>query len=102
MIWELLHPAVTPEHLGALPTMLSEFNTAPAKQQLDHGYAFAGGWQPFKGFVLNKDNSLSYPGDPPLRPIASAQLRDELVLLYDGNWVAIIQPDRSFEVTRMS
>jgi hypothetical protein len=100
--WTMLHPNMTPEHLGFLPAMLSEANPASAREQLDSGYRQHGGWTPFKGFHLAADNSLLYPGDPPQKPIAATTLRDELILLYESDWVAIIQPDRSFEVARMT
>jgi hypothetical protein len=29
------------------------------------------------------------------------ELRDELILIYEHSWVAIIQPDRTFETCRM-
>ncbi len=98
--FELLHPRMTQAHLGFIPQWLSEGNPKSAAQQLHDGYAF-GGWDPFQGFTLNKDNSLSYPGDPPQRPLAQAKLRDELIVFYPSSWVAVIQPDRSFEVCRM-
>jgi hypothetical protein len=87
--------------LGFLPAMLSERNPAPAREQLHHGYAHGGGWHPFRGHKLLPDNRLTYPGDPPLRPLAQTKLRDELIVLYEHAWVAIIQPDRTFEVCRM-
>jgi hypothetical protein len=99
MIWNLLHPAMTPEHLGLLPSMLSEVDPRPAREQFDERYIC--GWDPFPGFTLEKDNSLTYPGDPRLKPLASAMLRDELIVFYQHAWVAIVQPDRSFEVCRM-
>lgn len=98
--WELLHPEMTLDQLGNIPFFLYD-NAASAREQLDLGYRFAGGWRPFHGHTLHADNSLSYPGDPPLMPLAQARLRDELIVFYDHSWVAIIQPDRSFEVARM-
>lgn len=98
--WELLHPRMTYEHLGFLPDFFSEHDPRPAKEQINSNYRF-GGWQKFDGFKLGADNSLKYPGDPSLEPLAQAQLRDELIILYQSSWVAIIQPDRSFEVARI-
>lgn len=98
--WEMLHPGMTMEHLGFIPHMLNDANPASAREQLNEGYQF-GGWDPFKGFTLNEDNSLSYPGDPPQKPLAQARLRDELILFYRYSWIAVIQPDRSFEVCRL-
>lgn len=98
---KFLHPRCSVEHLGFIPLWLSEANPKPARQQLNDAYGHGGGWQPFKGFRLDDSNGLSYPGDPTLMPIAEMQVRDELVLMYEHSWVAIIQPDRSFEVCRM-
>jgi hypothetical protein len=81
--------------------MLWEDDPRSAKEQLNTGYAHGGGWQAFNGFKLNADDSLSYPGDPPQIPIIEFKLRNERVVLYDHAWVAVIQPDRSFEVCRM-
>lgn len=99
--WMMLHPKATIEHLGFIPGFLHYDDPAPAAVQLDRGYQFAGGWRPQKGFKLSPSNCLGYPGDPPLRPIADARLRDETICFYEGAFVAVIQPDRSFEVCRM-
>lgn len=98
---KLLHPRVTWDHVGMICEWLSPNNPSPARDQLNQAYGHGGGWQPFKGFTLETDNSLTYPGDPPQRPIAEMRLRDELIVQYNHAWVAIIQPDRSFEVCRM-
>jgi hypothetical protein len=103
--WEMLqHPHMTTAQivwqLGYLPHFLSKDDLRSAREQLNANYKF-GGWQPFSGFKLMDDNSLEYTGDPPTIPIAQAKLRDELIVLYPHSWVAVIQPDRSFEVCRM-
>jgi|SRR5215475_783395 len=86
--------------LSVLDSFLRPDDPRPAAQQFQERYRF-GGWQPFRGFTLTENNRLTYPEDPPRRPVASTKLRDELIILYPGDWVAIIQPDRSFEVCRM-
>lgn len=88
-------------NMGRLPTFLHSDCPEPAAKQLGVGYAFAGGWRPQRGFDLASDNSLTYPGDPPMLPIAEARLRDETILLYPYSYVAVVQPDRTFEVCRM-
>lgn len=98
--WQMLHPQMTMAHLGLIPLWLLDVDKRPAREQLNEGYKW-GGWQPFEGFALGEDNSLSYPGDPPLQPLAQARLRDELIVFYRHAWVAVIQKDRSFEVCRM-
>lgn len=99
--WKLLHPRVTMAHLGLLPAFLSEGSPDPAAKQLGRGYSYGGGWSPVRGFRLRDDNHLLYPGDPPLRPIAETKVNDEVVCVYEHSFVAVIQPDRSFEVARM-
>jgi len=98
---KFLHPRANWEHLGFIPDMLSENNPKSATQQLNDGYQHGGGWTPFNGHALLPDNSIKYPGDPPHKPIAEMRLRDELILIYEHSWVAVIQPDRSYEICRM-
>ena len=98
---KFLHPRATWDHVGEICLWLNPQDPRPAKDQLDWHYAHGGGWHPIKGFTLGSDNSLTYPGDPSMKPIAEMRLRDELILQYEYAWVAIIQPDRSFEVARM-
>jgi hypothetical protein len=45
---------------------------------------------------------LTYPGDPPLHPIAMWPLRDEMIVVYRHAIVAIFSTkDGSFEVARL-
>jgi hypothetical protein len=88
--------------LGYLPYMISASDPRPAREQFDANYQHGGGWNAFHGFVLNVATmALTFPGDPPLRPIAMGQLRDERIYLYPHAWVLIIQKDGTFEVARM-
>jgi hypothetical protein len=87
--------------LGFLPMFLSDDDPRPAREQFDTNYQHGGGWRPMQKFTLQGDNSLQYPGDPPLRPYAQVILRDELILVYPHSWVVIKQQDGSFEVARM-
>ena len=98
---KFLHPRATWDHIGSLPHWLNPANPASASEQLHAAYGHGGGWQPFPGFTLEANDSITYPGDPAHRPIAEMHLRDERVLVYEYSWVAIIQPDRSFEICRM-
>ena len=100
--WQLHHPRMTIAHLGYIPAFVLKNDPRPAKEQFNERYVY-GGWRPFGAgeWTLGEDNSLSYPGDPHMRPLASAKLRDETIVFYESAWVAIIQPDRSFEVCRM-
>ena len=100
MLWKLCHPAFTQEGLGYLPSFLSESDPRSAREQLDAGYRQFGGWRPFKGFTVTA-RGLEYPNDPPQPLLAETRLRDEVVRLYKGSWVAIIQPDGSYEIAKM-
>jgi hypothetical protein len=99
--WTGLYSNVTPEHLGSLPMMLDSDDPRPAREQFDANYQHGGGWRPFIGHRVNLDGSLSYPGDPPMYPLAVTMLRDERIVLYEHAWVGIFQPDGSVEIARM-
>lgn len=97
MIWE----TDDPDALGFLPMMLDENDPRPARDQFDAAYQHGGGWRPFEGFQLHSNDTIEYPGDPPYHPIGRTQLRDETIIVYQHAWVAIIQPNRSYEIARM-
>jgi len=99
--WELLHPNMKSHMLGYIPHWLNDDNPEGAVKQIDANYRHGGGWHSFKGFTLGKGMELTYPGDPPLKPLARAKLRDELVYFYDHSWVAVIQENGSFDVARI-
>ncbi len=100
MEWVLKHPRATLDMLGYIPGFLSQDDPRPAREQLDSAYRTGGGWQPFKGFTITP-RGLQYPGDPPMALIAETTLRDEVVRFYQCSWVAIIQPDGTYEISRM-
>ncbi len=70
-------------------------------EHLNTCYAHGGGWRAFKGFELQEDNSLQYPDDPAYPPQATFTVGADTVCMYQHSWVAIIKPDRSYEVCRM-
>jgi hypothetical protein len=98
------------EMIGFIPSFLDLNDPRSAKEQFNERYAHGGGWDPFqtgniadepgRKFIV-KANSLDYPGDPPMRIIAEAKLRDEVIRVYDCAWVAIIQPNGDYEICRM-
>jgi hypothetical protein len=98
MLWLTLHPSMTHESLGFVPCFLNENDPRPAAEQFNRNYI--GGWRPMPGFTL-ENNQLCYPGDPPLLPLAETRLRDEVIRLYEYEWVCIIQSDGSFSVSSM-
>jgi hypothetical protein len=89
--------------LGFLPLFLSRADPRSASEQFNERYAHGGGWMPQKGFGRYdpQGHDLYFEGDPVYRALAKAQLRDETLVFYDCSWVAIFQPDGSFEVSRM-
>lgn len=99
--WTFHNCRMTYADLGFLPLMLDVNSPLPAQEQLNSGYAHGGGFQPFTGFELLSDNTIKYPGDPVLFPLASCKLKDELIVFHPHSWVAIIQPNRSFVIARM-
>lgn len=99
--FEIKHPRATEEHLGLIPTFLREGDPRSAAEQFEEHYAHGGGWRPMPGWELY-ESSLCYPGDErPYALLAETRLREETIRVYDGAWVAIIQPDGKFEVSRM-
>lgn len=101
MKWEMKHPQATISMLGYIPGFLSEQDTRSAREQLDSNYSHAGGWNPFPGFTMKPNGDLQYPGDPPTRLLAETKLRDETIRFYEHAWVAIVQKDGSYEISRM-
>jgi hypothetical protein len=94
------HPYAS-DFLGFIPQFLSERDPRPAKEQINERYAHGGGWFPFEGFKMNEDRSIQYPGDSSYPLVAEARLRDETILVYPHAWVAIMQKDGTFEISRM-
>ncbi len=99
MIWVMKHPQATIELLGYIPSFLSENDPRPARKQFDDAYI--GGWTPFKGHTMLSNGNLAYPGDPETPLLAETKLRDEVIRFYESSWVAIVQPDGSYEIARM-
>jgi hypothetical protein len=90
------------EDLGYWPDMFSEEDPRSAVEQINERYAHGGGWHPLEGCTI-EGNLLKYPGDPPFRPRAMYRLHGkELLVLFEHDFVAIIQDDKSYEVGRMN
>jgi hypothetical protein len=100
--WILLDPKMTPEMLGFLPGMLDTNDPRPAREQLDAGYAFAGGWNPMPGWLMDPVTmAIAYPGDEPLYPLALTGIGKEVVVFYPHSWVMVRWGEAEFEVARM-
>jgi hypothetical protein len=102
-IWRLLAPDVTPEWLGYIPSFLRVDDDRPAKVQLNERYNRLAGasWRKTAAQFTLSPHGLKSQSDPMMRVLAECQLGDENIRLYEGSWVAVIQPDGAFEVSRM-
>jgi hypothetical protein len=88
--------------VGYLPTFFSNADPRPAKEQINERHANGGGWNPMEGWSMNpRTFSIRYPGDRTNVPLACTMLRDELIVFYEHSWLAIIQMDNSFEISRV-
>lgn len=102
MIWIMKHPQATIEMLGYIPSFVSDDDPRPAREQLHQNYLPGGGWRSFKGFKMLPSGNLSYPGDPETRLLAEATTRaGETIRFYEHSWVAVVQQDGSYEISRM-
>jgi hypothetical protein len=110
MIKFTAEPGVRFVDVGFIPSFFHESDPRPAKEQVNDRYSFGGGWNPLPGFKLLDNGDIVYrpegseddeEQDPPLKCLATAKLRDEEIRFYPHSWVAIVQPDRSVEVSRV-
>lgn len=100
-MWLQLDKHADPDLLGAIPSFLDADDPDPAAKQLDKHYGHGGGWRPSAGWTIDEKGVARYPGDPALKPLFASVLRDEVILVYLYGYVAVIQPDQSFEICRM-
>ena len=94
-----------PERMGAIPHFLHPDDPRPAREQFAANYSF-GGWSPMRGWKLTNVETVGgaracYPGDPPMRELSRGSLNDETIIMFQSAWVAVVQPDGSFEISRM-
>jgi hypothetical protein len=74
----------------------------PAAEQINENYI--AGWYPQPGFVVDVDDlfKATYPGDPPVLPLAVVSFRDELLVMYPYSYLGIVQvPSGSYEIARV-
>lgn len=99
--WEV-KGRTTLDDLGMIPIFVDGYDTRSAQEQFAENYAHGGGWSPLAGWVYDPETEkIKYPGDPALKPLAEAMLRDQRILVYPHAWVAVINADGSCEVSRM-
>jgi hypothetical protein len=100
--WVVLDPNFRAEGLGFLPDILLNEDKRPVKAQLEDRYRHGGGWRPIPGITMLPNKMLHFPGDPPFKPCALTKIGDEVVVFYQqASLLAVIQPDKSYEVVRV-
>jgi len=89
--------------IGIIPELLSAHDERPMAEQLNETYLHGGGWRPQDGYVMGSDGSLTYGSDRPYRVLASTNIRDETLFIYDSAVAAIVQrkAPTTFEVSRL-
>lgn len=87
---------------GFIPSFLSEEDPRPAREQIDERYEHGGGFVPLRGGKI-VDKMWTYPGDPPMAPIASLTLHGgaETIYIYPAAFVAIVASDGTATMTRL-
>lgn len=96
----LLFTGCSPEYWGLIPSFLNEEDKRPVKEQFAEHYI--SGWKHFDGFKFDEKNqTLSYHGDPPMKAIGIIWFHDETIILFPHAWVLILQKNGKWEVCRM-
>jgi hypothetical protein len=99
-IFVMLDYRIAPaDWLGYIPTFISIDDLRPLREQLNENYI--GGWHPQDKWVMLPDNTLHYPGEPPMRPVAVTKIRGEALWVYPHGYCAIVQNDGLFEVAHL-
>lgn len=99
--WVAFHPQAE-DMLGYIPSFVSDTDKRPLREQLDSAYRHGGGFRPMEGWTFTPETaSITYPGDPALKPVAAASIGDETLFVYPHAWVAIVDKDGNFQIARM-
>lgn len=103
MIWIQRHPLATQEMLGYIPMFLDDNDKRPAKEQINDNYRHGGGWRSLDGLTMHPDKLVDPNDGNPFDFVLlwESELNDEILRFYNGSMLAVIQPDGSFEVTRI-
>jgi len=99
--WEVLDKQLTQKNISYLKFFLHEDDQRSASEQINERYRY-GSWHNFKGFKHLGDGVIQFQDAPVDYPIAKAHLRAEVIYAYRYDWIAVFQPDGSFEVSRVN
>lgn len=107
-IWHIQEQRFSPKMLGFLPDLISNLYPGNVAEQLERNYAHGGGYrdltklEPGKWTFNKRNKTLRYRGESDIfNPLASVQIKDEMVYFYKYSLLAIVKPDGSFAVTRV-
>lgn len=70
-VWTIKNPHATMDMLGFIPSFLDIDDPRPAGEQFDERYK----WKPFRGFKMQQNGNLVYPGYPDIRLLAETRLQ---------------------------
>jgi hypothetical protein len=84
---------------GIIPHFLKADDPSPCRVQMERRYRFP--LYEIEGGTVDAQGVYHYPGDDPLPPLMSCDLRDETVHIYQHAIVAIRDPKGQWYVTRM-
>ena len=97
-----------PQYAGPyLPMIFNEGDPRTAQEQANHRYDHGGGWNSFngRGFELkgtaDKGFQLAFPGDPHMRELSRTQFHEQLLVLFECSWMAIIEDGKMIDVARI-
>lgn len=102
------------EVAGLLPEIILADDPRPAKEQFAERYAHGGGWNPMSNW-LYKPAQPGFPGGASLvynssdeeddaeeyPEVSRTTVNNETLILFECEFLAIVQPDGSFEVDRV-
>ena len=95
-----------PHLIGYLGQIFLNGTGETAQEQLNQRYAHGGGFHPFEGFILAGADetdaaTITYPKDPPMREVSRLSLNEQTLILFEHQWLAIVEADNSYRVTRV-
>ena len=92
------------EVVGLIPAFLDELDPRSAIEQIDQNYQHGGGWRDMDGTIFERESGeyvYCYPDDPPFQELSRAYFRDELLVFFDCQLLAVIQKDGSYRISRI-
>lgn len=102
----LMQDGVRPDHLGMIPLWINGME--PLRHIINFHYAHGGGWRPtsLTRFKLVTDCTveewrLEYPEDPPMKMLAYCRNGDEMFIIFEYAWCAIVAADGTYEICRI-